>query len=61
MITCCTQIQVGAEIDKNVFRILKTITDINSGWEGEVLLFRMFFGIFNQSVSLMFFKSNIQS
>ena len=61
MITCCTQIQVGAEIDKNVFRILKTITDINSGWEGEVLLFRMFFGIFNQSVRLMFFKSNIQS
>ena len=61
MITCCTQIQVGAAIDENVFRILKTITDINSGWEGEVLLFRMFFGIFNQSVSLMFFKSNIQS
>ena len=61
MITRCTHIQVGAEIDKNVFRILKTITDINSGWEGEVLLFRMFFGIFNQSVSLMFFKSNIQS
>ena len=61
MITCCTQIQVGAEIDKNVFRILKTITDINSGWEGEVLFFRMFFGIFNQSVSVMFFKSNIQS
>lgn len=61
MITCCTQIQVGAEIAKSVFRILKTTTDINSEWEGVGVLFRLFFGIFNQIVSLVFFNSNILS
>lgn len=61
MITCCTQIQVGAKIAKSVFRILKTTTDINSEWEGVGVLFRLFFGIFNQIVSLVFFNSNILS